>query len=184
MDLKTPLSERDVRRLKVGDVIYLSGIIFTSRDKAHSRVVHDNETLPIDAKGLAVYHCGPIVRKDGKRWNIISAGPTTSSRLENMESDFIRSTGIRMIIGKGGMGEKTTKACMEYGVVYCSFTGGASLVGADCIKRVKDVFWLDMGIPEAVWVFEVSRFGPLVVSIDSKGNNLYEDVRRRARTRV
>ena len=184
MDLKTPLKESDVRKLEVGDVIYLSGIIFTSRDKAHSRVVYDNETLPIDTKGLAVYHCGPIVIKNKGGWDIISAGPTTSYRLEDMESDFIRATGIRMIIGKGGMGEKTTRACSEYGAVYCSFTGGASLVGANHIKRVIDVFWLDMGSPEAIWVFEVERFGPLVISIDSKGNNLYEDVKRRARSRV
>lgn len=183
MDLRTPLEERVIRKLKVGDVVYLSGIIFTSRDKAHKRVV-EGDNIPMDTRGLAVYHCGPIVRKDRERWVVLSAGPTTSYRLEEMERNFIRTTGVRMIIGKGGMGKKTALACRDYGAVYCSFTGGASLIGARCVKRVIDVFWTDMGMPEAVWVFEVKRFGPLVVSIDTHGNNLYQEVVNRARSQV
>mgnify|MGYP000038164179 CR=1 FL=1 len=184
MDLKTPLSEQDIRRLRTGDIIYVSGTLVTARDGAHKRVLSICGDIPVDMRGLVLYHCGPVAKKVGDEWVILSAGPTTSYRLEDMEADFIKCTGVRMIVGKGGMGEKTTGACMEYGAVYCSFTGGASLLAARSIKRVKDVFWLDMGIPEALWVFEVERFGPLVVSIDAHGNNLHQEVINRAKSRV
>ena len=181
MDLKTPLREEEIRGLKVGDIVYLSGTLVTARDKAHRRIVSSCKDIPIDMRDLAVYHCGPIAKRGNDEWKILSAGPTTSYRLEGIEADFIKCTGVRMIIGKGGMGARTSKACKDYGAVYCSFTGGASLVAAKSIAKVKDVFWLDMGMPEAIWIFEVKRFGPLIVSIDSEGNNLYEDIKRRAK---
>ena len=182
--LKTPLSEDDVRKLVIGDIVYLTGIVVTARDQAHKRILEllrNNQKPPIDLTGLAIYHCGPVVRKENGEWRVIAAGPTTSTRMEHLEPDFIKKTGVRMIIGKGGMGENTAHACREYGAVYTVFTGGAALVAAKAIKRVREVYWLDLGIPEALWVFEVEKFGPLVVTIDSRGQNLYEDVMERAR---
>jgi len=129
-----------------------------------------------------VFHCGPIVRKKGDTWEVIAAGPTTSSRMELFEYDFIKRFGTRLIIGKGGMGEKTVMACREFGAIYTAFTGGAAVLAAEAIKRVKEVFWLEkLGMPEALWVFEVENFGPLTVTIDAHGNNLTEDVKQRAK---
>jgi fumarate hydratase subunit beta len=185
---KLPVSEEDVRKLRVGDIIYVSGTMVTARDQAHRRVlelVKKGEKPPIDLRGLAVYHCGPVVRKrpDGT-WEIIAAGPTTSTRMEILEAEFIEATGARIIIGKGGMGPRTAEACRKYGAVYAVFTGGAAVLAAKAIKRVKDVYWLDLGIPEAMWVLEVEDFGPLVVTIDSTGKNLYDDIMNQARKRL
>ncbi|MET1101348.1 MAG: FumA C-terminus/TtdB family hydratase beta subunit [Pyrodictiaceae archaeon] len=187
--LRTPLSEEDVRRLKVGDVVYLSGIIVSARDSAHKKVlelIEKGEKLPIDLKGLALYHVGPVVRRrpDGS-WEVVAAGPTTSARMESVEYDFIEKTGIRMIIGKGGMGARTAEACKRFGAVYAVFTGGAAVLAAQAIKRVVDVYWLDeLGMAEAMWVFEVEEFGPLVVTIDSEGRNFYQEREKEARERV
>ncbi len=178
--LKLPVTEEEIRRLRVGDVIYLTGKLMTARDQAHRRaleLLRKGEKLPVDFKGGAVYHCGPVVRKlpDGT-WQVIAAGPTTSTRMEALEADFIAGTGVRIIIGKGGMGRKTAEAAKKYGAVYAVFTGGAAILAARAIKRVAEVHWLDLGIPEAIWVFEVEDFGPLVVTIDTTGRNLYEEL--------
>ena len=178
--LKTPLSEEVVRQLKVGDIVYLSGTIVTARDEAHKMALEKHrsgEPLPIDFSEVAVYHCGPIIKKENDEWKVIAAGPTTSTRMEIFEYDFIRTFRTRMIIGKGGMGERTTKACKEFGAVYVAFTGGAAILAANAIKKVKDVYWLEeLGMPEALWVFEVENFGPLIVTIDSHENNLFIEV--------
>jgi len=176
---KTPLSEEDVRKLRVGDVVYVSGIIVTARDAAHKRMVEyykAGKEIPVDLKGGVVYHCGPVVDKKDGEWVVVSAGPTTSTRMELYEADVIEKLGVRMIIGKGGMGEKTAKACREHGAVYTVFTGGAGALAAHAIKRVVKVEWLDLGIPEALWVFEVEDFGPLLVAIDSTGRDLIKEV--------
>lgn len=175
--LRTPLREEDIRSLNVGDIVYLTGIIVSARDAAHKRaleLLEKGEKLPIDLRGLAVYHVGPVVRKTESGWEIISAGPTTSTRMEAYEADFIAKTGVRMIIGKGGMGPRTVEACKKHGAVYTIYPGGVAALAARAIKRVIDVYWLDLGIPEAMWVMEVENFGPLTVIIDSKGNNFYE----------
>jgi fumarate hydratase subunit beta len=186
--LRTPLSEEDVRQLRVGDTVYLSGIIFTARDAAHRKIldlINRGESLPFDPKGLAVYHVGPVVRKKNGEWEVIAAGPTTSARLEPVEHEFIAKTGVRMVIGKGGMGKKTAEACKKYGAVYAVFTGGAAVLAAQAIKRVVDVYWLDeLGIPEAVWLFEVENFGPLTVTIDSTGKNYYDEILENARKKA
>ncbi len=173
--LKTPLSENDVRRLRVGDIVYLSGIIVTARDSAHRRLIEyyrEGKEIPVDLRGGVIYHCGPVVRKTGKGWEVIAAGPTTSARMEIYEAEVIGKLGVRMIIGKGGMGDKTMEACRKYGAVYTVFTGGAGALAAKAIREVVRVEWLDLGIPEALWVFRVEDFGPLLVVIDSHGNNL------------
>ena len=187
--LKTPLSDEDVSKLRVGDIVYVTGIMVTARDEAHKKileVIESGEKLPIDLKGLVLYHCGPVVRKkeDGS-WEVVAAGPTTSMRMESVEAEFIEKTGVKMIVGKGGMGQRTTEAMKKHKAVYAVFTGGAGALAADRIKRVVDVYWLDeLGIPEAVWVFEVEEFGPLVVTIDTTGENYYEEKMKEVRMKA
>ncbi len=180
--LKTPISEEDVRKLKVNDTIYITGIIFTARDEAHHRALEFHEKrkeLPIDLQGLAVFHCGPIVRKKGDEWIMVAAGPTTSTRMDLFEDEFIKNFRVRMVIGKGGMGKRTTDAMKKYGAVYGALTGGAAVLAAKAIKNVRSVEWFDLGMPEAMWILEVEEFGPLTVAIDAHGNNLFEDVQKR-----
>ena len=180
--LKTPISEEDVRKLKVNDTIYITGTIFTARDEAHHRALEfhkEGKELPIDLQGLAVFHCGPIVRKEDDKWTIVAAGPTTSTRMDLFEDDFIKNFKVRIVIGKGGMGKRTTDAMKKYGAVYGAFTGGAAVLAAKAIKNVRSVEWYDLGMPEAMWILEVEDFGPLTVAIDAHGNNLFEDVRMR-----
>ncbi|MFZ8783453.1 MAG: FumA C-terminus/TtdB family hydratase beta subunit [Desulfurococcaceae archaeon] len=177
--LRIPLSESDVRRLRVGDIVYLTGVIYTARDAAHRRIVEylkESKQLPFDLGGGVIYHCGPVVAKRDDQWIVLAGGPTTSTRMELYEYEVIEKLGVRMVIGKGGMGKRTAEACAKYGAVYATYTGGAGVLAAQSIKRVLDVYWLDLGIPEAVWVFEVEDFGPLVVAIDSTGRNLIEEV--------
>lgn len=188
---KTPISEKDVRKLKVNDVLYISGIIVTARDEAHKKALElyrEGKKLPINLEGLGVFHCGPIVKKEGDKWIVVAAGPTTSTRMDQFEDEFIKAFKARVIIGKGGMGKKTTDAMQKYGAVYGAFTGGAGVLAAKAIKDVKNVEWLsELGMPEALWVFEAEEFGPLTIAIDSHGNNLFEDVKKKAegeRTRI
>ena len=176
---KTPISEEDVRKLKVNDVLYVTGTIVTARDQAHRRAIeyfNQGKPLPLNLEGLAVFHCGPVVSKEGDKWKAVAAGPTTSTRMDIFEDEFIKDFKVRVVIGKGGMGKKTTDAMARYGAVYGAFTGGAAILAAKAIKNVKSVEWLDLGTPEAMWIFEVEEFGPLVVAIDSHGNNIFMDV--------
>jgi len=186
-ELETPLSEEDLRKLNTGDIVYLTGTMVTARDMAHKKAMEierNKGKLPVDFSEVAVYHCGPVMRKNG-RWEVVVAGPTTSSRMEGFEYEFIKRLGARMIIGKGGMGNATAKACKEYGAVYCAFTGGAAVLAAKAIKNVRDVFWMDeLGKTEALWVFDVEKFGPLVVTIDTHGNNLTEEIKKKAEERA
>ncbi len=185
-EMKTPLNEVEVRQLRVGDTIYLTGKIFTMRDQAHRRMIQllkERGAPPMNFEGLALYHCGPVVKRVKEGWRVISAGPTTSSRMESYEAEVMEKLGVRMVIGKGGMGPKTMDALTRLGAVYVSFVGGAAVLAADCIEEVEDVLWLDLGMPEAVWIFKVKNFGPLTVSMDSYGNNLYRDVMEKAKKR-
>jgi fumarate hydratase subunit beta len=178
-EYKTPISENEIRKLKVNDILYLSGILVTARDQIHEKaleIAKEGVSLPVNLEGLAVFHCGPIVAKRNEEWVVIAAGPTTSTRMEPYEDKFIGAFKPRVIIGKGGMGKRTTEAMAKYGAVYCSFTGGAAALAAKAIRRVVDVKWLDLGMSEAMWVFEVEKFGPLVVTIDSFCSNLYAEV--------
>jgi fumarate hydratase subunit beta len=180
--LKTPISEADIRKLKVNDVVYITGTIFTARDQAHRRALElqkEGKKPPIDMTGLAVFHCGPIVKKEGDKWIVVAAGPTTSTRMDLFEDEFIKNFKVRVVIGKGGMGKKTTDAMKQYGAMYGAFTGGAAVLAAKAVKNVKTVEWLDLGMPEALWIFEVEEFGPLTVAIDSHGNNLFENVAKK-----
>ncbi|MEM2118943.1 MAG: FumA C-terminus/TtdB family hydratase beta subunit [Candidatus Bathyarchaeia archaeon] len=177
--LKTPISEQDIRKLKVNDVLYVTGTIVTARDQAHRRALEyfkEGKPLPLNLEGLAVFHCGPVMSKVGDKWTAVAAGPTTSTRMDIFEDEFIKNFKVRVVIGKGGMGKRTTDAMQKYGAVYGAFTGGAAILAAKAIKNVRGVEWLDLGMPEAMWIFEAEEFGPLAVAIDSHGNNLFTDV--------
>jgi fumarate hydratase subunit beta len=177
--LNTPISEQDTRKLKVNDTIYITGTLVTARDSAHKRALDlqkNGKQLPLDMEGLAVFHCGPIAKKENSKWTVVAAGPTTSSRMEPFEADFIKNFKVRVVVGKGGMGQKTVDAMKNYGAVYGAFTGGAAVLAAKAIKKVKAVEWLDLGMPEALWILEVENFGPITVAIDSHGNNLFQTV--------
>ena len=177
--LKTPISEEEIRELAINDTIYVSGMMVTARDKAHKRALQfakEGKALPIDLEGLAIFHCGPVMRKQGGAWVAVAAGPTTSTRMEVYEPEFIRNFKPRLIVGKGGMGRKTTEAMAEYGAAYGAFTGGAAVLAAKAVKKVAAVEWLDLGMPEAMWVLEVENFGPMVVALDAHRNNAFRDV--------
>ena len=170
--LETPISEQQARDLHVGDVIYITGTMFTARDEAHLKMLEVGE--PFRVSGLALYHCGPVVKKNDGGWRIVSAGPTTSARMEIFEDRFLEKFPVRVIIGKGGMGDRTSAALKKVGAVYTHYTGGAGALAARAIKAVTDVHWLsELGMPEAVWVLSVEEFGPLTVAMDAHGESLY-----------
>jgi len=183
--LNLPVGAEEIEKIRAGDVLYITGTVVTARDEAHKMAIEKydaGEELPLDFSKVAIYHCGPIVRKVNNEWDVVVAGPTTSSRMDIFEYDFIKRFGTRIIIGKAGMGERTARACREFKAVYAAFTGGAAVLAANAIKKIKDVFWLDeLGMPEALWVMEVEEFGPLTVTIDSHGRNFTEEVKERAR---
>ncbi|MBE0515793.1 MAG: fumarate hydratase C-terminal domain-containing protein [Methanophagales archaeon] len=187
--LFTPLKEEEIKELQVGDIVYLSGDVYTARDKAHNRIIEytitdAEEDIPIE-KGAVLYHCGPLVRKNSTGGGeIIAAGPTTSSRMEATTPQVIETLRIRGIIGKGGMGIATREALQKYGCVYFAIPGGAAVLAAIRIKAVKAVYWADLGMAEAVWHLLVEDFGPLVLGIDAHGNSLYEEINEEATRKV
>jgi len=164
-----------LEKLSVGDVFYISGTVFTARDEAH-RLLLDLpiEEIPFSFSEMVLYHCGPLMKKKNNGWLVVSAGPTTSSRMDIFEERFIEKFNTRLIIGKGDMGERTRVTLKDKKGIYAVYTGGAGALAADQIKKVVDVIWLEeLGMAEAVWIFEVEDFGPLVVGMDSKGNSLF-----------
>jgi len=172
-----PVSNEDIRKLNVGDIIYVSGKIFTARDEAHHMML-EKDNISFDPSEMALFHCGPLMKKENGKWKVVSAGPTTSSRMEIFEDKFIEKYGINVIIGKGGMGERTEKALQKYGGVYTAYTGGAGALAADRVDEVLGVYWLaELGMPEAVWIFKAKEFGPLVVAMDSHGKSIYRDIK-------
>jgi len=173
--LKTPLKDDELCKVKVGDIVYLTGLLVTARDAAHERLLKHGERLPVSLSGLPVFHAGPIVKKADGNWHIISIGPTTSMRMESMEYEFIERSGAKMVIGKGGMGSRTAEACKRFKAVHAIFPGGCAVVAAERVKRVVGVEWLDLGVPEALWIMEVEDFGPLIISIDTRGNNMFDE---------
>ncbi|MFN7105018.1 MAG: FumA C-terminus/TtdB family hydratase beta subunit [Pyrobaculum sp.] len=180
--LKTPLSDRDVEPLRVGDTLYISGIVVAARDSAHRRILEAGP--PIDLKGGVIYHAGPVARRGPAGWEIISMGPTTSARMEAFQAEVIEKFGVKLVVGKGGMGKKTAEAMKKHVAAYAIFTGGAGVLAAKTIRRVVDVYWLDLGMAEAMWVLEMENFGPLTVMIDPTGRNYYEEAREEARRKI
>ena len=174
-NLKTPIQSEDIEQLETGDIVFLDGYLVTCRDMAHRRLIDMNVELPVDLNGIAILHAGPIVSKDDDGgWKMVSIGPTTSMRMEVHEKEFIKETGVKLIVGKGGMGPKTVEGCAEYKAVHAVFPGGCAVLAASRVEEIERVEWLDLGMPEALWVLRVKDFGPLIISIDTKGNNLFD----------
>jgi fumarate hydratase subunit beta len=178
--LTLPLDEATARGLALGDTVYITGTFVTARDEAHIHALEAakaGKRLPVELEGAAVFHCGPIMRDLGDgRWELVAAGPTTSSRMNGLEPDFLRQFKARAIIGKGGMSRPTVDAMREVGAVYLAITGGAAVVAARGVRQVSGVHWHDLGMPEAMWVLEGQDFGPMTVAIDAHGNSLFEAV--------
>ena len=173
--LNLPLRNEDISGLRAGDVIYLAGILVTGRDEVYQKIVDKGETPPVDLNGMAIYHAGPIVRETRGEYEIVSIGPTSSIRMEKWAAGFIKKTGVKVMIGKGGMGEKTAAACREYGAIHCVYPGGCAVLGASQIEKIENVFWPELGMAECLWVMKTQCFGPLIVSIDTRGNNLFAE---------
>ena len=172
--LTIPIKEEDIRKLKLGDIVYLTGIAYTVRDEAHMRMLEKG--CPVNLDGGVVFHCGPIMKKINDKWEVVAAGPTTSSRMNTLQPKVIEKFRIRGIIGKGGMDRNTLDAMGKYGCVYFAITGGAAVLAAKGIESIENVYWLDLGMPEALWVCRLKDFGPLVVAMDTNGNSIYADV--------
>jgi fumarate hydratase class I len=168
--LEPPLSEEKIRSLKVGDVVLISGLIYTGRDEAHSYMM--KKAPPVDLKGAVLYHCGPVALKQGEGWKITAAGPTTSIREEPYQGDIISRYGVRAVMGKGGMGKKTLDALQKYGAVYLNAIGGAAQYYSRAITKVEGVSLMELGIPEAMWHLRVKDMMALV-TMDAHGNSLH-----------
>ena len=187
--LRAPLSEDDVRTLKVGDVVLISGRMFTGRDGVHSYLMKNDP--PVDLRGSVLYHCGPVVVKEegksegksGAGWRVTAAGPTTSIREEPYQGDIIKRYGVRAVIGKGGMGAKTLAAMKEHCAVYLNAIGGAAQFYARTIKQVDGVSLLELGTPEAMWHLTVEDF-PAIVTMDAHGNSLHKDIEQASGERL
>jgi fumarate hydratase class I len=175
--LNAPLSEADVRSLKVGDIVLVSGRMFTGRDAVHSYLMKHEP--PVDLRGSVLYHCGPVVVKEAAGWRVTAAGPTTSIREEPYQGDIIKRYGVRAVIGKGGMGAKTLAAMKEHGAVYLNAIGGAAQFYARSITGVDGVSLIEFGTPEAMWHLTVDAF-PAIVTMDAHGNSLHKDVEQKS----
>ena len=174
--LTTPIKDEDLKDIQIGEIIYLTGTIVTCRDVAHRRLIEEKIPLPVDLRGKAIFHAGPIVRNLGdEKYEIISIGPTTSMRMEKFEKEFIEETGVKLIVGKGGMGKNTEEGCKTNKALHLVFPAGNAVFAATKVEQITEVHWKDLGMPESLWVCEVNEFGPLIVSIDAEGNNIYEE---------
>jgi len=173
--LTTPIKDEDLASLNVGDVVYLTGRLVTCRDVAHRRLIEQGRELPVNLEGGAIFHAGPIVRrKEDGGFEMVSIGPTTSMRMEKFEREFIRQTGVKLIVGKGGMGPETAAGCQENVAVHAIFPGGCAVLAATQVEEIEGAEWQDLGMPETLWINRVKEFGPLIISIDTKGNNLIQ----------
>ena len=173
--LTTPVSAEDLKDIHIGDVVYLNGDLTTCRDVAHRRLVEEGRPLPVDVKDAAIFHAGPIIRPlEDDKFEMVSVGPTTSMRMEKFEYEFTQHTGVRVIVGKGGMGPNTERACKEFGAIHCVFPAGCAVVAATEVQRIVEHHWDELGMPETLWCCKVKEFGPLIVSIDTNGDNLFE----------
>lgn len=172
--LKYPFDKKEIKKLKVGDMVLISGKMYTGRDAVHHRI-HNGTKPPVDLKNQIIYHCGPVIVEEKGKYTVKAAGPTTSIREEPYQWEVMRDYGIVGVIGKGGMGPKTLKGCKEYGCVYFHAIGGAAQVLAERIISIDDVYWKDLGSPEAIWEMTVEDF-PVVVTMDSHGNSLHSKV--------
>jgi len=179
--LQAPVSEDQIRALKVGDVVLVSGRVYTGRDAVHAHLMRHEP--PVDLRGSVLYHCGPVVAKEKDTWKVMAAGPTTSIREEPYQAEILKRYGVRVVIGKGGMGAKTLAGLKESGGVYLNATGGAAQFYARCIDRVTGVSLMEFGTPEAMWHLDVTDF-PAIVTMDAHGNSLHKDVEQASGVRL
>ena len=181
--LQTPFSEGDVRQLKVGDIVHFDGTLFGIRDLTQIYMFDQNHEPPVSLEGMPCIHTAPSLRKVGERWEPICVGTTTSGRMDRFSPALIEKYGVRTIIGKGGLYEKSLEAMKRYGAVYMAIVGGAASLETERIEEVEAVYWEHLH-PEALYQFRVKDFGPLTVAMDSHGNHLYFDVRKEAKRRL
>ncbi len=177
IDIKLPVDEETIRKLNVGDVVSITGVMMTARDAAHKYMVEEEAPEVADVlKDGMIYHCGPVIKKEGDEYSFVAAGPTTSIREEPYQGTVMKKYGVRGVIGKGGMEGKTLAACKELGGVYLSAVGGLGTILARSVKKVRTVYKLEeFGVPEAMWVIEVEKF-PAVVTMDSHGRSIHDEV--------
>ena len=173
--LTTPISDDDIKDIRIGDIVYLNGSLTTCRDVAHRRLVEEHRPLPVDVRNKAILHAGPIIKanNDGT-YEMVAVGPTTSMRMEKFEEEFVKQTGVKLIIGKGGMGPGTQRACKKYKALHLVYPVGNAVYAALKVQKIVDAQWKDLGMPETLWSCEVKDYGPLIVSIDTNGDNLFE----------
>ena len=172
MDIKVPVTGEDLTKLKIGDVVTVSGTIVTARDQAHKRII--DEGAPFSLDGVALFHAGPIIKEDGNgNYNIVAIGPTTSMRMNPYQAKVL-DKGVKIVIGKGGMDDSVQQALNRNNAVYLVATGGCAALYVVKVSEVSNVDWLDLGMPEALWELKVNKFGPLIVGMDSNGNSLYK----------
>ena len=172
IDIKVPVKNQDLTKLKIGDIVTVSGTIVTARDQAHKKIIEQGAPFSLD--GVALFHAGPIIQKDDEgNYDIVAIGPTTSMRMNPYQADVL-DKGVKIVIGKGGMDDSVKKALKRDKSVYLVATGGCAALYVDKVKEVSNVDWLDLGMPEALWELSVEKFGPLVVGMDSNGNSLYD----------
>ena len=170
INLETPIKDYNLTKLKIGDVVSISGTIITARDQAHKRIL-EQET-PFELEGSALFHAGPIIDKKDGKYEIVAIGPTTSMRMNPYQAQVL-DKGAKIVIGKGGMDNTVQEALKRNNAVYLVATGGCAALYVDKVKDVLDVNWLDLGVPEALWELKVENFGPLIVGMDANGNTLY-----------
>jgi len=181
-NLNLPLQDNDIEQLGIGDAVYLSGVMYTARDMAHLQIANlrkNCQPLPADFSGAAVFHAGPVAKKNNDGWEISVIGPTTSIRMEPY-ADMMGELGVKLILGKGGMAQGSSKAFQTYKQAYLQGPPGCAAVLASAVKKVKDVYWPELGMPESVWVLEVEKFGPFIVTMDCRGNSLYQTLKDEA----
>jgi len=184
VELTTPLSEETVKKLNVGDVVYISGTIFGIRDATHRKMMDEGVPLPVSFENQVVFHTAPSVKEINGKYEVISTGPTTSTRVEKYIPEMLRRFHIRGIMGKGGLYQKETMEAMQiYPCVYLGMIGGAAALTTVAIKEVEEVYWKDL-FPECIWQLRVERMGPMIVGIDTAGNNLYLDVKKNSQSRI
>lgn len=186
--LTLPVTEEQVRDLHMGDIVYLTGHLYTLRDMAHRRAVdllEEGKELPVDLASGVLWHCGPIAFQDDTgKWILSSAGSTTSSRFSVLGSQLIRHLGLRITLGKGTLEQVAVDTMAQVGSVFLNSTGGCAALYAEQIEEIETVHWYDLGMPEAIWVMRAKDMGPFIVGIDTHGESLYTNVRKNIKGRL
>ncbi|MDP3065496.1 MAG: FumA C-terminus/TtdB family hydratase beta subunit [Methanobacteriaceae archaeon] len=174
--LKTPLLRKQTEKLRVKDTVYITGTIYTARDSAHKRMMEEGS--PVELEGAVIFHAGPLIQEEGDGYRMVAVGPTTSTRMNPYQAEVL-DKGVKAVIGKGGMDENVSKALKRNGAVFLSAVGGCAALYVQAVNKIREVYWLDLGVPEAVWELEVENLGPLIVTMDSEGGDLYLEVKKR-----